>query len=397
MSNKSYWLYATLLAIVVCWIPISRFLLGFDHNGRIALIIILLLLFRFFFGIQSIAAKKPMVYLLLLNVFIVINSAFKGLAGYIPGTFVFASTMVCPLVFMWVVTLMAEGDFDKTLKCLFVIFYLYTVLVFAFDSVSANHQDRFGDVINSNTIAINVLFAIIFASLLYLRKQMSFLLYLGLLILPVYVEVITASRMGVIAMGIIFMAVYLLSVGLTFRSFFLFIVVGAVLWFGFNYLLENTMVGERLLMTQEQSESFSMSYGNGGILDKIGDRGAQYYLSWPTFLRNPLTGIGFGNWRLVNPLGYVCHSQYMVLYVENGVIAFILYILAVVWYIKNLIRFVRNRAVVVSRKTPVFFLVVIIVMMMINVVFWSYDAYGYYAVFALGYVSLINREKVFSI
>lgn len=394
MNNKSYFVLGTLLALVVSWIPISRFLLGFDHNGRTALVIMILLLLIYSDKIKKVAFKWPLISMLFLNIYISINSVVKGLNGYIPGPFVFFSLMICPLVFMWMIVLMSKKDFDKTLKCLLGVFYFYAVITLLFDSVSQSHGGRFGDVINANTIAINVLFTIIFSSLLFLRRQLSLLQYSLLLILPVYLEIITASRMGFVAMAIILMAVYLLSAKLTLKNVTIFILVGVVIFLGFNFIIDKTVVGERLLYTQVQSDHFSEMYETGLFIDFLGDRGPQYYLSWPVFLQNFFTGIGFGNWRLLNPLGHVCHSQYLVLYVENGIIGFILYFSPFVWFFRKLLGLSRMNIKRVSNTIPLFLTVTLVVMLIMNLVLWSYDVYGYYAIFALGYVIVSNKEKI---
>lgn len=388
LKRVEFIVIAIILSVVVCWYPVSRFILGFDYNGRTPLFLMILLLlifgnrFRFVF-------KKPLVYFMILNIYIIINSFIKGLSGFQQGPFIFISVMVSPIIFMWIIVVMSKQDYDKTLKTLYIMFISYTLLTL-FDS---SIDDRFGIVINANTLAMNVLFSIVFASLLFLRKRITLIAYFLFIIIPTIIELRTASRTGVIAMAIVFLSVYLLSVKFSFRNMIVLLVVGVIMYFSVSYILEHSLIGERLLHTQEQSDAFVSQYGGGiWFLDRLGDRGPQYYLSWPLFLENFWTGIGFGNWINYNSLSLVAHSQYMVLYVENGIIAFIIYMAAIFWYFSSLTKTAKKYKR--SFAVPVFFLVIIVDMLLMNFVMWSYDMYGYYAVFALGYVIVENKEKL---
>lgn len=390
--KQSFTFASVLLTVVVSWFPISRFLLGFDYNGRTALFLALALLLFYFGQINKVAFKRPLIYFLLLNSFIILNSIFKGLEGFEPGPFIFITVMITPLVFMWMIVVMSQNDFDRTLKILLIIFYVYTLLTLL-DGFSVRDTARFGNIINPNTLALNVLFTIVFASFLYVRKQFSLTFYIFVIFLPVIIEILTGSRMGVLSMALIIMSVYIIKTGVTSKNLFALIVIGALLYLGSKYVIDYTDVGGRLLSTQEESETFRDRYATGTILDYLGDRGAQYNLSWQTFLDNFWTGIGFGNWVIINPLNLVCHSQYMVLYLENGILAFFLYMAAVFWLLKRLFVMAFKRLKGEGRQTPLLMIAIIIVLLLMNLVLWTYDAYGYYAMFALAYVVVNNKKE----
>lgn len=163
------------------------------------------------------------------------------------------------------------------------------------------------------------------------------------------------------------------------KSLFLSLTILLVLVVGFLLLMNYSEVGERMASTTEQTEIGT----TGTILDYFGDRGLQYFLSWPYFLRNPITGIGVGNWIGYNPFGLVCHSEYMVQYLEGGLISFVLYCLFWAYMLKQL-NLARKKSYNARIRSPRILLIFILLSILFaNSVLWSYDMYCVFIVYAL--------------
>ena len=156
------------------------------------------------------------------------------------------------------------------------------------------------------------------------------------------------------------------------------------------YILEHTLVGERLTGTSTQVEGGQLETGT--ILDLFGDRGFQYYVSWPYFLDNLITGIGLRHWAEDGPTGYVCHSEYLTMYLENGLIGIALY---VAFYYQIIKRLLQRKAATAGTDKNIFkyLLLVFIAMLFINSVLWSFDALGFFAIYALSYTTASKTTR----
>ena len=106
------------------------------------------------------------------------------------------------------------------------------------------------------------------------------------------------------------------------------IVIGfIILWFGYDYILNNTLVGERIMTTTEQAEMLNMETGIW-LLDLLGDRGMFYVVGWRDFLTHPITGIGYDNFSNVHrvDMHFSLHSEYLIHLTEGGLVASLLFL-----------------------------------------------------------------------
>lgn len=156
------------------------------------------------------------------------------------------------------------------------------------------------------------------------------------------------------------------------------------------YILEHTLVGERLAGTTTQMEELGLATGT--ILDLFGDRGIQYYVSWPYFLDNLITGIGLRHWVEDGPTGHVCHSEYLTMYLENGLIGIALY---AAFYYQIIKRLLQRKAATAGTDKNIFkyLLLTFIALLFINSVLWSFDALGFFAVYALSYTTAYKAPR----
>lgn len=289
---------------------------------------------------------------------------------------------------MWLVAYLSQVNFDKTIWILFIGFFLYTLLCFLNES-AASEQDRLGGAaINANAIGLNAFFATAFALILYIRKKIKLLSLVVLLILPFYVAILTGSRMTLGASLFIIAGTFIVSrdkknILSLIGGLFILGVIAIITY----YILEHTLVGERLAGTTTQMENSDLATGT--ILDLFGDRGIQYYVSWPYFLDNLITGIGLRHWGEDGPTGFVCHSEYLTMYLENGLIGIALY---AAFYYQIIKRLFQRKAATAGTDKNIFkyLLLAFIAMLFINSVLWSFDALGFFAIYAL---SNIHKKK----
>lgn len=384
---------ALTILLTINWIPISRYVLGFDYNCRTPLVLICISIIILYKNIMGFVTKTPFKQYLCIAIFMFLNVSIKGFEGFDGNIEACFNEIFFAMFIMWFVKCLAEKDFDATLKLLVISFYLYTIFIIR-DIMNGMIDDiHVSEYINNNTMAMNVLFTNILLMLLCLRKQISTIVLVFLMVLPVYAMLNTLSRMGTISLFLAIVGFVIFRKQLTFKNSIILFVLGLVVLVGVNYVLESTAVGARIMGTSEQADKYT-DYKTGTFLDLLGDRGPQYYLSWPFFLENIWTGIGLRRWSVYGPFGLICHSEYLAQYLENGIISFLTYVYFFSWY---LIRFFKASSWTseynVSVGTARYVFVILCIMVLMNFVLWSHDAFGYFSIFAIGYVFLTKCKN----
>lgn len=377
---------AFILIYVICSVPIQRFAQAVDGAGRFPTILLIFCCILILGKIKNDIFSKPLSIYLILAIYMLFNVLAKG--TYMP-TFIYFKMIFDSVFFMWLVAYLSQVNFDKTIWILFIGFYLYTLLCFFNGSMSAG--ERLGGAINANTIGLNAFFTIAFALILYVRKEIKLFLLVVLLILPFFVAIQTGSRMTLGASLFIIAGTFIVSrdkknILSLIGGIFILGVIAVITY----YILEHTLVGERLTGTSTQVEGGQLETGT--ILDLFGDRGFQYYVSWPYFLDNLITGIGLRHWAEDGPTGYVCHSEYLTMYLENGLIGIALY---VAFYYQIIKRLLQRKAATAGTDKNIFkyLLLVFIAMLFINSVLWSFDALGFFAIYALSYTTASKTTR----
>lgn len=377
---------AFILIYVICSVPIQRFAQTVDGAGRFPTILLIFCCFLILGKIKNDIFSKPLSIYLILAIYMLFNVLVKG--AYMPA-FIYFKIIFDSVFFMWLIVYLSQINFDKTIWILFIGFYLYTLLCFFNGSMSAG--ERLGGAINANTIGLNAFFAIAFALFLYVRKKIKLLSLVILLILPFYVAILTGSRMTLGASLFIIAGTFIVSrnkknILSLIGGIFILTIIAIITY----YILEYTLVGERLAGTTTQMEESSQATGT--ILDLFGDRGIQYYVSWPYFLDYLVTGIGLRHWMEDGPTGYVCHSEYLTMYLENGLIGIALY---AAFYYQIIKRLFQHKAATAGTGKNIFkyLLLTFIALLFINSVLWSFDSLGFFAVYALSYTTASKATR----
>ena len=391
------WFIALSVAVAVIWKPLSTWVLGFDAAGRVPFLLIALSLVMYARRILHTSFRFPLVLYCLVAVFMFVNGYLqKGYLTYpSDGVYLlFCAALQAPAI-MLLVAAAARKDFDGTVDWLILAFYAYVLLSLAFSGIT--HTSRYNLKINANEIALNTAILCALLMLKHFRGRLPFLPLVLFEAIPCYLIILTGSRMALAMISLIFMAA--IFIGQNIRNLkSIAISVTLVLSFaaGLGFILKNTQIGERMLSTTTQTEQ-EKAIGTSTILDKFGDRGLQYFYSWPYFVENPVTGIGFKNWILYNPYKLVCHSEYMVQYVENGLVAFIPYMVFFIALIRR-IRGGRKCPEKRDRRSALLLYVTMLAIAFSNTVLWSHDQFCIFAVYALCFAHTVptrgERRKV---
>lgn len=392
LNTLKYYFSLVLVFIVIIWTPIQRTLLMIDGAGRMQLLLIMLAVF---INIRSIIKKSiqfPIVFYLILAVYMFCNGLThdsnllfeSGFMGY----FIMFRAIFNTVFLMIVVICLGSYNFDRTLNIVTLSLLLYCVICLVNSEMT---DDRLLGVMDPNQLALNAGMCFSCIILQFIRKNIPVYVFVAEASFILYLIVVdTGSRMGFAMIVVITgLSILLLRDYKSVKSLIvmlILVVVGAIM---VKYVIDNTFVGERILELNDQD--VNEEFTTGTVLDYLGDRGWQYYYSWPLFLKNPVYGIGFHQWINYNPIqDTVAHSEYMVEYLENGLIGFVLYLLFFVGLIIVLLKKKRQSEKKDSR-TIMMFVITLISVFVSNFSLWSYDSVGVFAIYGLAYA--INNKK----
>ncbi|MCM4174101.1 hypothetical protein DHD32_21775 [Arenibacter sp. TNZ] len=382
--------------MVLIWEPFQRFILKVDGAGysiTLLCIILLSILIRKK-SFYKIAFNKPLIIWLLWLIYTFINALINGYGDDIP-ILSFFTNIFAPLLLMIVITLEFKRDDKKLLNILIMGLYLAIILILLFETET--EHGRTGGELNSNTIGTMATVLCMLLYLKYYKHQLKALWFIILISLPIFTIISTGSRTAfgglALLLGLHFFINRSRNVLITISKI---VLPALILILAFNYLLENTGLGERILSTTEQSEGMDFETGNP-ILDKFGDRGIFYYRGWEVFIEQPLTGIGLGNFKDYNENKLAQHSEYMIQLTELGLIGFTLFFLFYLSIFKNLFR-IKN-ILINKRENELFIGYVLIILLMITAT-RMYQVGYFFAIIGvtIGYFTkqkfLIQRVKI---
>ena len=376
--------------IVLLWAPLNRWVIGIDGAGRIPLALLLLACILLGSKIGTVSLKKPLTIYIVFAFYVLINGlvheSYLNYEGN--GIYVMTVNLLCPVLFLLVVSCIAYYDFDKTLKWITWSLLLYCLLCILFGKMS--DDERLGGELNANGMAIYADFAFYCLLLQYMIGKRSLISLLIFSINPIFLIVITGSRTGFLLLVI----VAVLSILLFYKrghigSVFLVVTIAVVLVLGFSYVMNNTVLGERLQNSATQMEG--NKYETGTVIDKFGDRGPQFYWSWPYFLEHPVFGIGLANWRNASGFPYVLHSEWLVQYVENGLVALFTYLLFFFTLLKNAM-LVSRRLYDSDKRIMRILIYSLLSVFLLNFASWTYNCYCVFAFYAFVY-SFTKQKK----
>lgn len=378
--------------IGILYTPISTWIFHFDGAKIVPLSFYLFTFIVLFPDISKSAGKVPVVLYLLLAIYQMVNGILKDSYLFLDrndGLFLITSHLLLPVLTLLFVSNVAARNFNYTIKMLAIGGVLYSFLCLFLSGLITN--DRSASSINANEIALYCAIDLGLLILCYIRRVIK-LQWLFIAIFPIFGVIVTSSRMGFLM--ILIMSVYAWIYNTKYskhdlrfvviQSLFLIMIIASI--YG---VLKYGEVGERLEMTTEQAENNDEETNT--LFDYYGDRGAQYYFSWPYFLESPITGIGIGNWGRYNRSGVRCHSEILVQYLEGGLIAIILYLLFWIYIIKGVIRTTKGNKKNLLHSTALFILCILFLIFWSNTVLWSYDMHCVFVIYGLA-IAINNKN-----
>lgn len=370
-----------LISVCLCflWRPLNAWYVSVDGAGRLPFFLMLFIFICNFREIWRYSFVKPSIIYTLLGIYMVANGLIKGSPSVYPqsGMWIMVTHIMGPIIAMLIIVACARKDFISTARMLSIGTLLFCILSVLNSSMN---EGRLNSEINANEMAMYGAVTTSLYAIRYICGSSKFTF--SLVVIPVALVILTGSRMGFAMIALILVTVVVVKADLKRPSTILKAIILLVLgFFAVEYIMHNTLLGERLLNTAENSDNMQM-LRTGTVLDYYGDRGFQYYYSWPFFLDNPIWGIGFHKWMLYSPTGHVCHSEFMVQYVECGLAAFIPW--CIFWFcLFKPLRFIRKHSSGKIRNLSLLIIATLISLLYADTVLWSYNMYCVFIVYAL--------------
>jgi O-antigen ligase len=311
--------------MVLVWEPLQKLILNIDGSGItisfLVFMLILILLRKNY--VAGYAFKKPLVIWGLWIGYSFINTSLKGYGYDVPGYSFFTQIFV-PLALMLIINIEYVKNSQKLLNVLAFGMYVSLLIILLFSKQII--AGRVGRDINFNTAGIMATVLLMILYFKYFHNEVSGKKFIILSLIPTIAVVSTGSRTAFGGLFILVLAHWFINrSNSNLKNIFRLLIGFVIVAVPINYILNSTALGERILSTTEQGAKIEVSTGNP-ILDKFGDRGMFYYTGWQVFKKNPVTGIGLGNYKFYNEDELVQHSEYMIQLTELGIIGFGLFI-----------------------------------------------------------------------
>ena len=381
---KSYNLFYIFVCLI--WPPFRLYILKADGAGRIIMIlsiIAILLNLTEFWKNKKLYVKPAFLCWSLLLCYSIWNVFTKGFSTEY-STFRFLRiNYFDSFIFLTVAILELNRDKEKALWTLWIALGVFLLIGLPNFGVRGD-EGRFGIEGIGNLYPLHAVCFLFVSSVLFVEGKMNrTVLLVSVAVISVLV-LLSGSRKS-------FGAEAILLLGMVINNgkkknvwtWIRIVVLGTVLVYGIMYVMNNTLVGERILASADDEDFYVQLVENDKINDYLmlllGDRAIMYEMGIELFHENFWTGIGLTNF--INESGYELriHSEYIVQLCENGFIGFALLML---YYTLLIIALVRNRKDHNKNKTGVV-LFGLIALLFLNLTAWTYCqnwAMVYYAI-----------------
>lgn len=365
-----------------------------DGAGRISILLGILILLLNINNIEfrKVLKSAPVLIWGLWGVYTAVNWLFHRVETVqVPWIFI-GNQIFLVWIAMVVVTYECRRNYQTTLKFILSCFVIYVIfgLLFQRDTI---YQSGRGGAVLGNVLPLTSLSMVATAVFMYVKKWLTLKNLVIIIILSLAAILFVATRKALGGLLILLFFLLITKYPLNNVKNFLSLIFGLLVFYvGLSFMLDNTILGERMHGIDESANQFNTS--NLRILNFLGDRAYFYIKGWEIFKEHPLTGIGINNFMYIDKLKLPFHTEYMTQLAENGIIGTILYVSFYCNIFKQIIR-ARKYHIISNEYWP--YLGWMFAVLFISLTAWVYSFVHYYIVFGLviGGIqkSLIDYEK----
>lgn len=365
-----------------------------DGAGRISILLGILILLLNINNIEfrKVLKSTPVLIWGLWGIYTAVNWLFHRVETVqVPWIFI-GNQIFLIWIAMVVVVYECRRNYQTTLKFILSCFVIYVIFGLLFQRDTIYPSGRDGAVLG-NVLPLTSLSMVATAVFMYVKKWLTLKNLAVVVILSLATILFVATRKALGGLMIILFFLLITKYPLNNIKNVLSLMFGLLIFYvGFSFILDNTLLGERMHGIDEQANQYNTS--NLEILNFLGDRAYFYIKGWEIFKEHPLTGIGINNFMYIDKLKLPFHTEYMAQLAENGIIGTILYVLFYFNIFRQIIK-TRKYHIISNEYWP--YLGWMFAVLFISLTAWVYSFVHYYIVFGLviGGIqkSLIDYEK----
>lgn len=397
MKSKTFTSSFNLFYLFLCvvWKPVQKYYLHIDTMGRTIMILsIIAILLNVVNRKKYKDVFRSSVFLiwLVLVCYSIVNLLFKGFVSEYRTFDFLRLSFFDSLIFLCIAIIELYDNKPRCLKTLFVAQLVYLIIGSLHMGVSLDSDrmsaDFMGNALPLMGVACVFITGVLFDEHGFKREWITFL---AVVIFILFITIISATRKA-------FGAILIVTIGgilgryktISTRMMVTTILSVIVLYFGINWVLNNTFLGERL---EENNVKFDYPLSanqkvNDFLMIILGDRAYFYYYGSQIYHQHPITGIGLTNFPIVNQSNIRIHSEYMVQLCENGLIGFSLLMLFYILMIRSLVKKRRKE------KIPLVYLFGLFSVLFLNLTTWTYDRLYIMIIYAVLIVQSCSKQTI---
>ncbi|HOJ19260.1 MAG TPA: O-antigen ligase family protein [Ignavibacteriaceae bacterium] len=386
---KYFFIFYTLIRV-----PLHTFVFEFDSKGRIYFALMLVLLASTFWEkSKDKRLNLPIVIWGIWMIYALVNTLVQGM-NFDMESWQFFYYLSAPLILIYLINLNKDiTEFSRLLNTVTFSAYIGTLIVVFFETSRfySGEGFRLGYTMNANEIGIASLFTLLFLYLNYSFNQIKFRTLLILALLPTYVVLLSGSRAAFIPFVFLFASHFFIAKYKNKIVKIPLLVIGVILFFALmNFIESNFIVMERIRDLNKEAYS---TVNTGTVLDNLGSRAQYFYYGSEIFRRNPIWGIGLGNYRIHNPINrQPNHVEIMIQLSELGIIGFILFLTFNLWILRKFIYIWKNTKE--QRKQTASLIIGFICILALSFTTYTYSNLSVFAYLGLIIAFIIRTDKI---
>ena len=370
---KKTWINYLFLFLVINYQLVVSYITQFDSAGYFLLALSLVVLLLNSKQIKSIQNTKPVKFWLLWCIYVVINYYLHPIHTNEISFLRVIKVVLYPLLTMTITVKEFEENPIGLIKLCAVTILTYTLLGFYFDRGILFRIEGEDNVLG-NAYAIITCFSLFYLTLLQRTKHINLVLFVVLVIVVLIVLAMSGTRKAFGA-GLIMLVFWVLSIAdiNKARTWLLTVFLAFGVYLGYNELMQNTYIGQRMDVYEEQQSMLPDEAPE--FLKVFGDRSVHYYYGWMQFVEKPIFGVGLYQSRVEYKSGtdVYLHTEYIAQLADNGIVGFAFFFALYFWIGKGLLKKRKS-----DKQLGLVMIGGFVVVLFLNLTAWSWSFPQYF-------------------
>ena len=361
--------------LVINYQLVVDYIILIDSAGYLLLLLSLVILILNSKQIASIQSTKPVKFWLFWCIYVTLNYYFHPFHSNELSILQIVRFVLYPLLTM-TITVKEYKDNPVGLIKISAVALLSYALIGAYFETGVLYRRMDMESVLGNTYAIITSCSLFYLCLLQRTRRINMVLFVALTIIIFVVLAMSGTRKAFFGGGIMICFWILSMVNIkSVKTWLLTIVLAVCVLWGYDVLMEKTILGQRMEIYEEQQNN-NLPIDAPEFLKIFGDRSYHYYYGWKQFVANPIFGLGLFQSQVDNRSGsrsYYLHTEYIAQLSDNGIIGFALFFMMYYWIGNNLLKRLK-----VDKRIGMIMIGGFAVLLFLNLTAWSWSFPHYF-------------------